>query len=560
MTVSADTPLIGPAQGSAAQLVAYAKGGNRPAEIAAYAAEVYRVSPQAGLDPLLVCAAACDETGTFTNRWWTERLNAGSLGVTGDPAQNEASPTFDDGATAARGHVAHLLLYATGRIDAGGLTPSDDPRYSAYLAAYGPVARARTLADLGSAYAANPNYGAQIAGHANAILATKGDTPVPAKEIGHVPYPPALRIHTDGIPGQNCYDSPIDRQGNIAASFTHTPVGRLGKPDDRAKPEADATTWDGTVGYFTHDPNCLGLTDAIIGGPTDGEYDGTIVEIIDPAAPLSPYANGRVGEVTAPYGDGAIFIAENGIEPAVNAYARSVELSDGGDPTVDRVLKGPQIETYCLYIAHVHAEEIGQTADTLRLRCYHCETGSSHQGCAGQGMWAIADETMARIGEIMSAYQFNTPLSYPLLITYPPGYHGPKVPTPEEYWAAKQPQPTPTPAPNPTPTPPPAPKPVYAKPIPPPDFKGIDVLDTSQKAWVATKHTYRTVTAAPRLRTANRNASRVGPDIAAGLTFSAPWQVHGGGFIKGDKRPDNETYLVTERGSRIPAVLCEVVT
>lgn len=122
----------------------------------------------------LLVAQAIHETAWFTSAWWMSRGNPAGIGVTGDPAQDAASPTFATGQQAARAHAAHMLLYCTGQISGGsGLVPADDPRYSAYVAAFGNTARVAKLADLGSGNWAGepkPNYAAMIVPYAQAIL------------------------------------------------------------------------------------------------------------------------------------------------------------------------------------------------------------------------------------------------------------------------------------------------------------------------------------------------------------------------------------------------------
>ena len=323
MTVTPNDAILGPTIGSAAQALAYAAGGHRPADVAAYLEEVYRLGPLTGMNAILICAAAMDETARFTNRWWTERLNAGSLGVTGDPVQDEASPTFADGAASARAHVAHLLLYATGTIDRGGLTPADDPRHDAYVAAYGAVARATTLDALGGTYAANPQYGAQIAAHANAILAMPGGTPMPDTlnmKPGLVPFPP----FTDSLVldnETNAYD--LLGKKVVCAFVLHRMLGGR----------------DSTAQYFHN--FAPGLTelgqDAATGAflrwndPDGAAHPGV-------SADRSPWASGVYNVNGDAYGDGPKLVARFGVN-GVNRNALAWEI-DGfyGDPWSDAAM------------------------------------------------------------------------------------------------------------------------------------------------------------------------------------------------------------------------------
>jgi hypothetical protein len=176
MPIKVTDTIIGKSRGTAAKAKASfrERGALRMNDVAAYVDAVYALcEPDDMPDAAIVVSAGDVETGTFTNKWWKERLNAGSLGVTGWPPDDEASPTFASGAAAAKAHVAHLLLYATGQINRGGLTPADDPRYDAYRDAYGTRAFP-ILNDLSGRYAADPAYGATIARRSQVVY---GDLP-----------------------------------------------------------------------------------------------------------------------------------------------------------------------------------------------------------------------------------------------------------------------------------------------------------------------------------------------------------------------------------------------
>lgn len=551
MTVTKDTPLVGPAEGSPVQAFACVGMGHvREDDIQSYLAELFRLAPLVGLNPLILAAQSAHETGFWSSYWWAHRLNPAGIGITGDPAQNQASGTWKTGTDAARAQIVHMGAYVLG--DTGVRTSplrefiELDPRYSAVLqAGYGGTVK--KIGDLGSGvWATDPEYAAGLCRHANAILSMKGETPVPTNEIGQIPKPPVWIQHTHGVEGQSRYAGSVPR--DIHGSATHTMVGTL----------------LGTNSWF-QSPVALGLTDYGIGGPWDGdEWNGVVIEWIDPSWAVSPYANGVVGKARPAFGDAARYIDAFGIEPAINAGLRSIEHSDAGQPQRDRPWAG-QVDMSCLLKAWIHVTQAGQTPETFDWHVYHAETGTDHAGCPGAWFWANADVVCARVVEIANAYLHrDMPLGRPLTIVHPPDWTGDRVPTPAEYWAAKDPAPTPVPAPTPTPepqptpVPTPAPAPKWAKPIPPPDFEGMDVLDKSQKAWVAAEHTYTVVQEAPRLRTANRNAPPVRHPLAVGARFHAPWQVHGGGFIKGDKRPENEQWAVTVDGSRVPLVCCEL--
>jgi hypothetical protein len=66
--------------------------------------------------------------------------------------------------------VAHTLLYATGEIDRGGLSPADDPRFRAYRAAFGARAVATTLRDLEGTWFTRAGGAQNSANRGNAIF------------------------------------------------------------------------------------------------------------------------------------------------------------------------------------------------------------------------------------------------------------------------------------------------------------------------------------------------------------------------------------------------------
>jgi murein DD-endopeptidase MepM/ murein hydrolase activator NlpD len=209
MVMKASDPIIGAARGDAATAIAYyiKSGALRPEFLAEYVNAVFDIAPQAGIDPANVVAQgdleasrvnANGSTTPFASEWWVERGNPAGLGITGDDEQNAQSRVFKTGEEAARAHIAHLLLYATGRIDKAGLKPADDPRYDAYVRAFGNTAQARTLAELEGKWAVGPNakgYGSKIAERGNRAFpnlpnasAATGTTPPP---IVVTPLPPA---------------------------------------------------------------------------------------------------------------------------------------------------------------------------------------------------------------------------------------------------------------------------------------------------------------------------------------------------------------------------------
>lgn len=128
-----------------------------------------------GLDFVVLAAQWDLETDTGRSSWWRERKNPAGIGVTGDPAQNEASQTWADGEEAAYGHVAHMAAYVWGA-EWEAVWPDDwpspleaDQRFNAPIDAGYHAARLR---DLNNTWAVDPqrNYHGKLAERANRIV------------------------------------------------------------------------------------------------------------------------------------------------------------------------------------------------------------------------------------------------------------------------------------------------------------------------------------------------------------------------------------------------------
>ena len=163
--------LLGPVRGNAASAIAFANryGARLPAEVAAYISEVYRLAPRVGLDPAIVVAQSALETDTWRTAYWVDHRNPAGIGITFD---GQSSFTWAGGTDAARGHLVHLSLYASGPIpDGSPLAPylGLDPRYQAAIDA-GYAGVARTIADLTGRWATDPVYGGKLTGRGNDIL------------------------------------------------------------------------------------------------------------------------------------------------------------------------------------------------------------------------------------------------------------------------------------------------------------------------------------------------------------------------------------------------------
>ncbi len=136
--------------------------------IGEYVRYVYLFAGYAGVDPSIVIAQAVLETNWFTSYWWTTRGNPAGIGITGDVQQNQNSKIFSS-LSAARAHLSHLQLYATGQINLPFLI-TDDPRYEAYVNAHGNVGIAPTIGGLTNTWSMDPNYATSIVRCGNEIF------------------------------------------------------------------------------------------------------------------------------------------------------------------------------------------------------------------------------------------------------------------------------------------------------------------------------------------------------------------------------------------------------
>jgi hypothetical protein len=164
-----DHILGGKSRSTAAQWKKVARDAKakRLPEVYSYIDTVFAAAPFWSLDPAQVIAQSALETNQWTSRFWEERLNPAGLGITGDPAQDAASWTWESGMHAARSQMAHLLLYSTGKNETGWW----DPREGAYRVAYGPGSKqADVLNDLTGKWATDSRYAEKIAGRGNQLL------------------------------------------------------------------------------------------------------------------------------------------------------------------------------------------------------------------------------------------------------------------------------------------------------------------------------------------------------------------------------------------------------
>jgi hypothetical protein len=164
--------IVGPVRGTANQALAVARsmGAQRMDQVTLYITEIYRRAPEIGFDPALLVSQSALETNFWRSSWWINRLNPAGIGVTGDPAQNAASPTFASGTISARAQLAHMHAEVYGNRQPLPLVLQGvDPTYQRVFAA-GWAGTIVTLEDLAGTWATDPLYAVKIISRARVIF------------------------------------------------------------------------------------------------------------------------------------------------------------------------------------------------------------------------------------------------------------------------------------------------------------------------------------------------------------------------------------------------------
>jgi hypothetical protein len=425
MSYNVNLPTTGTAHPAAtvdaAKAYARSRGAKRLDDVDQFITTVWDRSKAMGIRPEIAFGQWCDETGVGTSSYWKNNLNPGGLRITYD---GEHSNTWADGNTAALGMLHRLSLYIYGyehqAIPDG---KQYDPAPEAVGQA-GYLGIAKKLDDLSGHWAANPNYGTQIAGHLNQAFPrgddSQGDT-MKDSEGHELNMTPGL-IPEAGYADRLIADANNSAWDNLGQRVVrgvtlHRMLGSL----------------EGTDTYFRN--GAAGLTDMGAKASSDLVYrwnDETGKGHQGVSANRAPWASGPY-RATA-YGDGLKFTNKYGVN-AVNRDRRSLEI-DGfyADPW-----SKASMQEYAQTTAH-DAHNYGITweqfpyspKDDCSFICWHNEfCGTDYKECPGSVVMNQTDEFIGIVKGIMKAAQ-----------------QGAVTP------------------PTPTPTPPPAPTPVPVSPYP----------------------------------------------------------------------------------------------
>lgn len=219
--ITLDSPIVGRSTGTAEQAIAWLTRvrGQRfqgRDDVDTYVRELWRLADLVGFDAAILFAQAVHETSDplpFTSFWWEERRNPAGIGITGDPAQDEASGTWATGTDSARAVVVHMCAY-TGQYTTfpGEEVPADyvdlDPRWNAVFDA-GYAGTVRVLGDLGNGrWAVDPGYAVKIRDRANQIFEDpiRGAMPVPTITAKECPI--EIRVLTGSAPNRPAMPMP----------------------------------------------------------------------------------------------------------------------------------------------------------------------------------------------------------------------------------------------------------------------------------------------------------------------------------------------------------------
>lgn len=398
MPIQTSDQIIGPSRGTAAgwsKAVSSLPGIVNRDEVNQWIRQVYQINaPDDMPDAAIVVAQAFVETGNFTNKWWRERKNAGSLGVTGAPAQDAISPTFNTTLSSARAMSAHDLLYATGQINRGGLTPADDPRFAAYREAYGTNSFPK-LSQLATRYAADPEYAKTIAARAAQLysgdLTGGGGDPVAQPIVfGRVPYPKMIESQLS----------------------TNNPWVKSGAP---AVPEA--VVWHRMIGTFVgtdswfHSGNAATAYGVSV-KVTDG-VGGKIYEWLSRSSGLYGESSGPVDE---PYGDGLALVNKVGAGN-VNKTTKAIEISGNYETPLDADAKHA-VAAITAYWADQKKIPWDQfpiiPGENRSFVVWHQEiTIGSGKECPGAVVMNATPEMIQMTADIMKQYQVDTTVPPP---------------------------------------------------------------------------------------------------------------------------------------------------
>lgn len=310
----------GPSRLSADQAIAFLTDlpCKRLSDAMQFVASLAALCTRFGIDFMLSFADNCEESDNFRHKWWLDRLNPMNIGVTGDPVENAASPTFANARDAAAAYMVHLLVYVgTRSIDEESFVAAFkylDPHYQNVIDA-GWQGKVVVVDDVSGRWATDKEKGQSVADRANEIFPA-----VPNQ--GDVPVSPALNMTKGLIPMPDMIQAIVDvskRRVDMSCRGYDWLGYRPDTPEFLVVHRAQCPPEASNEAYFD-EACCPALTDLEVNCVT-----GQMKRFVDRGNTPSGWAN---GVVNAPYGDALKWLNQNGWDlNTVNRDGEACEVS-----------------------------------------------------------------------------------------------------------------------------------------------------------------------------------------------------------------------------------------
>ena len=384
MTYTVQTPIIGPSTGTAQEALSWLDV--RAGAETEYVAELWRLCGLVNMDAACLFAQWAHETGDGSSYYWLTRKNPAGLGITGDPAQNEASHTWANGTEAAQAHIVHMSAYTKNNKLILNSYLWTDPRVQAVIDA-GYLGSVKTINDLTGRWATDPNYEAGIVRKLNLIFPNRQEVKPMAITFGRVPKPTVIQSL---LPASNPYVKESGAPDIPEAIFWHRMIG----------------SWNGTNNWFHQGKAATAYGVAV--AATDGPFQsGRIYEWIEPG-------NGWYGEssgpVVSPYGDGVIYVDEVGVDN-VNRLSKAIEISGDVDTPLDERARDAiaNITAYWADQKRIPWNEFPHyKAKGRSYVIWHNEvTGMAYKTCPGTVVMNETNALIERTKQVMKRHQVD---------------------------------------------------------------------------------------------------------------------------------------------------------
>lgn len=478
--------------------------------------ELFDRQPDSGIDPVVIVGQADLETGGFTSSYWLNDGNSGGIGIW---QSGVVSPfSTQDGRTSAQIHLANMLvrvnpkadLRAFGKATSTSGVPEYFQKVRDLFTQYPQTIK--TTADLSRRFGINNR---ECVWACDDAYASKIDARMQPYLKGATQPVARLTFHKVPFPGY------VDKQYMTANKPEGIGWDNLGKRDVLGVVfHRMEGTLEGTNSYFA-DPSVGALTDyGIATASSDPGEAGYIYQWNDPFGYRSGWAS---GPVSAPYGDGLLFVNKYGVN-AVNKRLVSFEIGGSYADAIDDFTIGEMVKFAAFWFDFLEIpwSDAPYNANTgMSAAFYHQEmTIGTGKVCPGDWFMNYFATFIQKVQAYMRGFQEGTTTAGST-----------------------------TTAPAPTTTPAPASQ--YANPAPIKSLAALGQLDAdTAHALVIDGHTefdfvndaYTIQKATKRYQYADRSAASTGPDLKPGDVVTILWR------FKNDK---GEPWGVTPYWTRI---------